>query len=103
MTPTTYLFEKKGRIVLESSTKVDKEELLEQTISAGALNIDQDDYGGIVVLTEPSQITRVGETLTKALGVKIERTEFIWDPKDNTKVDVPSPEYADTLTRFTSQ
>ncbi|MCJ1296822.1 hypothetical protein MMC34_008390 [Xylographa carneopallida] len=102
-TPTTYLFEKKGRIILESSTSIDEEELLEQAIGAGALDVDQDDDGGIVVLTEPSQVTAVGEALTRALGLKIERTEFIWDPKDDTKVDVPTPEYAEKLTRFTSK
>ena len=101
-TPTTYLFEKKGRIFLEPTAEVDEEELLEQAIGAGALDIDQDDDGGIVVLTEPSQITVVGEALTRALGLKIERTEFIWDPKDDTKVDIPTPEYAEKLNRFTS-
>ena len=102
MTPTTYLFEKKGKIVLESSTEVNEEQLLEQAIGAGALDIDQDDDGGIVVLTEPSQITAVGEALTRALGLKIESTEFIWDPKDDAKVEVPSSEYAEKLTKFTS-
>ncbi|MCJ1403813.1 hypothetical protein MMC11_007036 [Xylographa trunciseda] len=103
MTPTTYLFEKKGRIVLEASAEFDEEELLEQAIGAGALDIDQDEDGGIVVLTEPSQITVVGEALRTALGLKIESSEFIWDPKDDAKVNVPSPEYAEKLARFASK
>ncbi|MCJ1406574.1 hypothetical protein MMC19_000640 [Ptychographa xylographoides] len=102
MTPTTYLFERKGRLVLEAREEVGEDELLEKAISAGALDVDRDDDGNVVVLTEPSEVTAVAEVLAQTLGLKIERTEFIWDPKDDAKLEVPA-EFAERLAKFTNQ
>jgi len=103
MTPTTYLFEKRGKLIFEPSAKAAGDELLEHAIEAGALDVETDDDGNIIVLTEPSEITSVGEALTKSLGLKVESTEFIWDPKRDSVVDVESPKVLEALSKFASE
>lgn len=103
ITPTTYLFDRRGKLVFEPSAETAGDELLDQAIEAGALDVERDEDGNIVVLTEPNEITSVGETLTKSLGLKIESTELIWDPKKDSLVDVDSPQVLETLSKLTSE
>ena len=103
ITPTTYLFERRGKLIFEPSAKTAGDELLEQVIEAGALDVETDEDGNIVVLTEPSEITTVSEALTNALGLKVESTELIWDPKKDSMVEVNSPHALETLSKLTSK
>ncbi|MCJ1472999.1 hypothetical protein MMC13_001648, partial [Lambiella insularis] len=99
MTSTSYLFEKKGKLLLKSLKDLGEEELLEQAIGAGALDVDTREEGSIVVLTEPGDVTAVGCALETALGIEVESTGFIWAPKEDAKVEIPS-EYTERLTKF---
>ncbi|MCJ1249910.1 hypothetical protein MMC30_007136 [Trapelia coarctata] len=101
ITPTTYLFDKKGKLIFQPSAKASGDELLEHAIEAGALDVETDDDGNIVVLTEPSEVTSVGQALTNSLGLKIESTELIWDPKKDSAVDVDSPQTLEAISKLT--
>lgn len=103
ITPTSYLFERRGKLVFEPSVKTAGDELLDQAIEAGALDVETDEDGNIIVLTESNKITSVGEALTKALGLKIQSTELIWDPKKDSLVDVDCPRALETLSKLTSE
>jgi transcriptional/translational regulatory protein YebC/TACO1 len=103
VTPTIYLFERKGRVIFEPSTTVGGDELLEQAIEAGALDVETNDDGQIVIYTAPSELNRVGQDLVKALDLKIESSDFIWDPKRDSVVNVESPDMAERLTKFICQ
>lgn len=102
MTPTSYLFERRGKIVLRTSTKLDNGTIFEQAIGAGALEVEEDDEGTTVLQTKPSETAAVGDALTTALGLQVESTEIIWIPKDNARVELPFG-YGETLVKFISR
>ncbi|KAL4967362.1 post-initiation translation factor DPC29 [Aspergillus stella-maris] len=91
-TPTTFLFEKKGRIVYEKKEGVSADDCLDQAIEAGATDIISDEEGKIVVFTEPTETKSVGESLSKLAGLTIEELEIIWAPNEDTMVDLKKEE-----------
>ncbi|GLA19936.1 hypothetical protein AnigIFM62618_008061 [Aspergillus niger] len=88
VTPTTYLFEKKGRIIFEKKDGVDPDDYIDQAIEAGATDITADEQGQLLVFTEPTETKSVGETLEKMIGLSIEELDIIWDPNQETIVDL---------------
>ncbi|KAJ5669328.1 Transcriptional regulator TACO1-like domain 2 [Penicillium macrosclerotiorum] len=87
VTPTTFLFEKKGRVIMEQQG-LNMDDYLDQAIEAGATDITTDDKGRLVVFTDPSETKNVGETFSKLSGLTIEEREIFWDPNQETMVDV---------------
>jgi transcriptional/translational regulatory protein YebC/TACO1 len=94
VTPTTYLFEKKGRVVFEKKDGVHPDDYLDAAIEAGATDVESDEEGRLVVFTEATETKAVGEALAKATGLAIERSEIIWDPNKDTMV---SPKNQDEI------
>ncbi|KAF7502104.1 hypothetical protein GJ744_007209 [Endocarpon pusillum] len=88
ITPTTFLFERKGRVVFEKRHGMSTDEVLDQAIEAGAMDVDMDQDGRLVVETEPSEISVVAQRLRKSLGVEVESSDIIHDPKDDTMVSL---------------
>ena len=103
MTPTNYLFERKGRITFEASQDLDEDAFLEQAIEAGALDVERGEDGLVIVYTKPADLTSVAAAMEPALGLKVESSEFIWDPKEDTKVEVDSPATEEKLTKLISR
>lgn len=95
--PTTYLFEKKGRVVMEKKDGVDLDNYLDQAIEAGATDLTADEQGRLVVFTDPSGTKSVGETFSKLSGLEIEEIEIIWDPNPDGLVKEVDEEHAKTL------
>ncbi|WEW61520.1 hypothetical protein PRK78_007010 [Emydomyces testavorans] len=101
LAPTTYLFEKKGKIVFEKDPKnTSADDYLESAIDAGATDVDTDSEGRLVVYTEPTVTKSVGETLSTSTGLKIENLDIIWDPNKDTMVTVLTEEAANELDQF---
>lgn len=92
VTPTTYLFEKKGRVTFEKKDGLNPDDYLDAAIEAGATDVESDEEGRLVVFTEPSETKAVGEALSKATGLALERSEIIWDPNKDTMVKPKSEE-----------
>lgn len=88
VTPTTYLFEKKGRIIFQKRDGLNPDDYLDQAIEAGAVDITADEEGRLVAFTEPTETKSVGEALAKLTGLTIEELEIIWDPNQDTLVSV---------------
>lgn len=88
VTPTTYLFEKKGRIIFQKRDELNPDDYLDQAIEAGAVDITADEEGRLVAFTEPTETKSVGEALVKLTGLTIEELEIIWDPNQDTLVSV---------------
>jgi len=85
VTPTAYLFQKKGRIAFEADDrKLGVDDVLDEAIEAGAEDVEADDSGSIVVWTEPSMTTSAIDTLGKSLNLKVESSDIIWDPNEDT-------------------
>ncbi|OKL62697.1 hypothetical protein UA08_01409 [Talaromyces atroroseus] len=92
VTPTTYLFEKKGRLVFEKKENTNPDDYLDQAVEAGATDIDTDAEGRLVVYTEPTATKLVAEAMSKSTGLVIEQSQIIWDPIKDTMVKVEDQE-----------
>ncbi|THC98167.1 hypothetical protein EYZ11_002323 [Aspergillus tanneri] len=94
VTPTTYLFEKKGRIIFETKDDgLNPDDYIDQAIEAGATDITADDDGRLLVFTESTETKNVGESLSKMTGLAIESVEIIWDPNPDTLVELKDDEH----------
>ncbi|KAJ5107753.1 Transcriptional regulator TACO1-like domain 2 [Penicillium angulare] len=97
VTPTTFLFEKKGRVVMETKEGLNPDDYLDQAIEAGATDIITDEVGRLVIFTDPSETKKVGETFSKSAGLTIEELEMFWDPNQDTLVEVQDEEQAKAI------
>lgn len=97
ITPTTFLFERKGRVVMEKKEDTNSDNYLDQAIEAGAADITTDDKGRLVLLTNPSETKTVGEMFARLSGLAIEELEIIWDPNADSMVGVKDEEQAKVL------
>ncbi|OOQ90253.1 DUF28 domain protein [Penicillium brasilianum] len=97
VTPTTFLFEKKGRVVLEKKDDSNADDFLDPAIEAGAMDISTDDKGRLVLLTDPSETKSVGEAFVKLSGLTIEELEMFWDPNQETLVELQDEEQVKAL------
>lgn len=88
VTPTTYLFEKKGRVVFEGTNGLNVDDYLDLAIEAGAADLVTDEEGRLVIFTEPAETKRVGEAFSQLSGLVIQELEIIWDPNKDTLVDL---------------
>lgn len=92
VTPTTYLFEKKGRIVFERKDGLNSDDYLDPAIEAGATDVDTDEDGRLIVYTESTETKAVCESLSRSTGLTVERSEIIWDPNTDTLVKLENEE-----------
>lgn len=97
MTPTSHMFDRKGKIVFEGSKDIGEEEIFDHAIEAGAIDVQMEDEGKVVVYAESSQTTAVAENLVNSSGLKVESLDIVWDPKEDMMVDVASPEMLDSF------
>jgi transcriptional/translational regulatory protein YebC/TACO1 len=100
VSPVGYMFEKKGRIILQKKEGMGVDEVLESALDAGALDVEEDGEGRIILYTEPAQSKSTAETLAKELEVEIEEIEIIWDPNEETKVSLDDEAVAKELNNF---
>lgn len=97
VTPTNYLFEKKGRIVFREKEGVGVDEVMEAALEAGALDIEEDEDGQVVVFTETTDTKGTAQTLASSLGLEVESSDIVWVPNEDTKVEVDSVPAAKAL------
>ena len=100
VTPTGYLFEKKGRITYAAKEGIGADEALEVALEAGALDIVEGEEGKLIVYTAPAETKAIAEKMSSALGLEIEASEIIHDPVEDTKVDVDGAEDFEVLKTF---
>ncbi|OCK79553.1 YebC-like protein [Lepidopterella palustris CBS 459.81] len=100
VTPTDYLFGKKGRITFLEKEGVGVDEVLEQALDAGALDVVEGEDGKVVVFTETNETKSTAQALSSSLGLEIKETEIIWDPNEETKVGIEDEEAAKRLSKF---
>jgi len=99
-TPCAYLFEKRGKIVFEARDGVGVDEVLDAALEAGATDVEEDEVGRVVVLSEPGETKAVGEAVAQSLGLHIATSSILWDPNSDTKVAVPDEKAALELSEF---
>jgi YebC/PmpR family DNA-binding regulatory protein len=96
----SFMFEKKGRIILRKKEGMGVDEILEPALDAGVQDVNEDEEGRLVLYTEPAQTTTIAETLAKELEMEIEESEIIYDPNEDTKVTLDDEEAAAKLSNF---
>ena len=94
VTPTAYMFEKKGRVCFQQQDRLGEEEVLEEAIEAGALDVGMED-GRIVVETLPEDVSRVAEKLKEVLKLDVESAEIVFDPNEANVVELSEDQDAD--------
>ena len=100
VTPTNYLFTKKGRIAFEKDDRgLTVDDVLDDAIEAGAEDVEEAGDGGIVVWTEAGHTTATALALKDKLGLKVESSDVIWDKNEDTGVEIDE-EAAQNLTAF---
>ncbi|KAL2351406.1 transcriptional regulator-domain-containing protein [Cryomyces antarcticus] len=103
VTPTNYLFAKRGRIVFQKKEGIGADEVLEGALDAGALDVTEDAEGKVVVYTEPNDTKATAETLSSLLGLEAERSDIIWDPNVDTKVGLEDEQSVKDLSDFVEE
>ncbi len=97
MTPTSHMFDRKGKIVFVGSQGIGEEEIFDQAIEAGALDVQMEEDSKVVVYAESSHTTAVADALATSSGLKVESLDIIWDPKEDMIVDVAASEMLDSF------
>lgn len=101
VTPTNYLFQKKGRVAFEKDEReIGVDEVLDEAIEAGAEDVEVDEDGNIVIWTEPSKTMAAAEALQKSHGLKMESSDILWDANEDTRVSVDSDNAVKALSEF---
>ncbi|RKF83248.1 putative transcriptional regulatory protein [Golovinomyces cichoracearum] len=87
VTPTSYLFDRKGKLVFEKSQTINGiDDVLDAAIEAGAEDVDTNEEDGIIVWTDPTKTFSTLQELQKILDLKVKSSEIIWDAKKDTLV-----------------
>lgn len=108
VTPTAYMFDRRGKIVFEKPDGVGEEEIMDKAIEAGAVDVEveegegEDDGEGevVVVWTEPNEVSAVGEKMAELLGSRAKTQELVWEPKEDLMVEVKEGDVANKLERL---
>lgn len=92
VSPTSHLFEKRGRVVLENPRCLTEEDVFDQAIEAGATDIKLDEEGNIEIFTEPAQTMAAARALSGELGIDVKSSDIVWDPKEDSMVQAEDPD-----------
>ena len=96
-TSTSHMFDRKGKIVLEGHKSMSEEEIFDQAIEAGAIDVQMEEDGKVVVFAESSQTTAVADALAAFSRIEVVSSDIIWDPKEDMMADVASPEILESF------
>lgn len=88
VTPTSYLFEKKGRIIFQKKEGTSAEDILDEAVEAGALDVDTNDNDQVMIDTNPSEVSVVAQRLAELFGLSVETSSIVHVPKAETAVSV---------------
>ena len=100
-TPTAYMFEKKGRVVMKKLQDVDDEKIFEQAIEAGVHDIVTDEDGiTVTLLTDAMDTSTVANTLATTLPLEVESLDIIWDAQKDMKTSIDSAEETERIENF---
>ncbi len=92
MTPTTHLFDRKGKIIFENPDGMGEDDIFDRAIEAGAVDIELENDGSVVIFTESTETTAVAKALSESSSLRVTHSDIIWDPKEDMMVDVSTPD-----------
>ncbi|OAP61330.1 hypothetical protein AYL99_03531 [Fonsecaea erecta] len=97
VTPTAFMFEKKGRVSFEEQEKIGVEDALEDAIEAGALDIASEE-NKLVVETEPGDVIAVAQRLQNKLGIQVEKAEVVYMPNEDSMITLSAEQEQEVQT-----
>jgi transcriptional/translational regulatory protein YebC/TACO1 len=106
VSPTLYLFDRKGRVTFRPSTEVEADAVMEFALEQdGFEDIEEEDVEGggvqITVITEPNATKAVADAIAGKFGLEVEGLDIEWQP--NSEVDVEQGEDLDRLDEMVEQ
>ncbi|KAL5450466.1 hypothetical protein PMIN07_008832 [Paraphaeosphaeria minitans] len=96
----SYMFDKKGRVILHQKEGVGADEVLEAAIEAGAEDVHELDDGRVLLYTDPATTKTIAQTVAKSMDMEIAEAEIIYDPNEDTLVPLDDAEMAGQLGKF---
>ena len=100
MTPTGYLFERKGRILICKESQNLFDDVLELAIDSAALDVVESGSAHIAISTKPNELQKMLQLLSEKIHCNIESAEVIWEPIEDTKVKLEDKDISETLVAF---
>jgi transcriptional/translational regulatory protein YebC/TACO1 len=94
VTPTSFLFEKKGRIWFEKKDDLGVDDVLDDAIEAGAVDVESED-GQLIVDTDPKDVTSLAQRLCEKFGLTLEKSEILYDPKEDSMIELKDDQSAE--------
>ena len=82
----SWLFSKKGVILVPRSAAVGEEEVMEKALEAGAEDLDTDDDDYYRITTAPDELHSVKERLEDG-GLEVEAAQLEMEPSSTTKIE----------------
>ncbi|KAI9885476.1 MAG: hypothetical protein M1823_002705 [Watsoniomyces obsoletus] len=96
-----YMFTKRGRIIFDPGEQdLTADDVLDEALEAGAEEIEDDENGSIMVLTEPSKTASVESTLQAKFQLKVRETGIVWVPSQDMLVQALSEGTVNKLCAF---
>lgn len=87
VTPTTFLFDRIGRVWFRAQDGIGVDEVMDEAIDAGAIEITLDE-GQIVVDTDPAQVSSVAKQMEGKFKLEVERLDILFVPKAESLVEL---------------
>lgn len=100
ITATEFLFSRRGRVVFAKHDKIGLDEMMDNAIELGAEDLENDDDGNVMVWTQPTQTTKLAQSLAKDLGLEILSSDIVWIPNEETRATVGSTEDVKALDKL---
>lgn len=87
-TPSAYLFEKQGRVVLDGKPGIGMNEVLDVALDAGAEEITEEENMDITLLCEATATNAVREKVSSEMGMTVKSAEILWNPIKDTMIEL---------------
>jgi len=97
VTPTNHLFDRKGKIVCKNPEGMEEEDIFDRAIEAGAVDIEMEADGIVIIFTESNETTAVANALSDSTSLHITNADISWEPKEEMMVDVATPDALNTF------
>jgi len=103
MTPTTYMFDRKGILLIDLKNK-DFDQEFDDLIELGCDDIDQipgeKDENLVELVTDPKELGKVANQIKDEGKYMIKEVEFGYIPKDDMKVEISNPDTRESFEAF---
>lgn len=94
MSPTAFSFDKKGKVWFKQHDSIGLDEAMDEAIEAGAEEIFEEEKQ-LIVETSPEMVTSVAQKLQQALGLEVERSQILYEPKIETMAKLDETQEAE--------